>query len=62
MSVLTSILFWIVYYGATLGYPAYKVYQNQKENKIERIWVLYFLVAGIFAILESTLLLPVKYM
>jgi hypothetical protein len=68
MSFLTAILFKIAYYGVTigiiyffiLGYPAYQVYLANKQNRIERLWILYFFIFGIFTILESTLLWPVK--
>ena len=69
MSFLTTIIFKIAYYAATIGiyfltsgYPAYQVYQANKQNKIEKIWILYFFIFGIFTILESTLLWPVKFL
>jgi hypothetical protein len=62
MAFLVGLLFKIAFYVGTLIYPAYKAYQAQKNEKIERIWSLYWLVLGVSAILEMTILWPVKFM
>ena len=43
------------------GYPAYKVLKTSKEGKQEKLWVIYFLIIGIFSILEGTALFPVIF-
>ena len=43
------------------GYPAYKVLKTSKEGQLEKLWVIYFLVIGIFSILEGTLLFPIIF-
>ena len=41
------------------GYPGYKVIKTSKEGKIEKIWVIYFLIMGLLSVLEGTLLFPI---
>ena len=41
------------------GYPAYKVIKTGQSGKVEKLWVIYFLIIGIFYILEGTLLFPI---
>ena len=43
------------------GYPAYKVLKASKEGKQEKLWVIYFLIIGIFSILEGTALFPIIF-
>ena len=43
------------------GYPAYKVLKTSKEGKQEKLWVIYFLIIGIFSILEGTALFPIIF-
>ena len=43
------------------GYPAYKVLKTYKEGKLEKLWVIYFLIIGILSILEGTLLFPIIF-
>ena len=43
------------------GYPAYKVLKTAKDGKQEKLWVIYFLIIGIFSILEGTVLFPIIF-
>ena len=43
------------------GYPAYKVTKTSIDGKLEKLWVIYFLVIGIFSLLEGTLLFPIIF-
>ncbi len=43
------------------GYPAYMIYEKKNE-KPEKKWALYFLLFGVFNLLESTALFPVKWL
>ena len=43
------------------GYPGYKVLKTAKEGKLEKLWILYFLIIGIFSVLEGTLLFPIIF-
>ena len=68
MTFLTSLVLNAVYYGITIGniitnlvYPAYQAHLAYKNNKSERLWLLYFFLFGILSILEGTVLFPVKY-
>ena len=40
------------------GYPAYKVFKTAKEGQPQKLWVIYFLIIGLFSIIEGTLLFP----
>ena len=54
---LTKIFQLILIYG----YPAYKVLKTAKEGKLEKLWVIYFLIIGILSVLEGTLLFPIIF-
>ena len=43
------------------GYPAYKVLKTSKDGKLEKLWVIYFLIIGVFSILEGTVLFPIIF-
>ena len=43
------------------GYPGYKVMKTAKEDKPEKIWIIYFLIIGLLSVLEGTLLFPVIF-
>ena len=58
MVCVCSLYFNSVYFIAVYGYPAYQVSKNKKD----KIWVLYFLILGIFSVLENTALLPIKWL
>ena len=62
MSFLSNILFNLAYFVGTIGYPGYIVYKDSKEQKIEKIWIVYFLLYGILSLLEGTALFPIIYM
>lgn len=68
MVFITNILFSLAYVGVTLGknyinvaYPGYQAYLSSKENKNDKMWLLYFLIVGLLSILEKTLLFPVVW-
>ena len=42
------------------GYPASQALNTIKENKPEKLWILYFLSIGVLSLLETTALVPVK--
>ena len=50
---LTKIFELILIYG----YPAYKVLKSAKDGQLEKLWIIYFLIIGLFSILEGTILL-----
>ena len=54
---LTKIFQLILIYG----YPAYKVLKTAKEGKLEKLWIIYFLIIGILSILEGTILFPIIF-
>lgn len=62
MAFLLNLLFKLAYVAATLGYPAYHAALSVKNNRVDRLWLWYFLVFATFSFLESTILFPVKYM
>ena len=62
MAICCCFTFPLIYNFITLGYPAYQITKMLKENKTEKIWVVYFLLLGLFTLLESTILFPVKYL
>ena len=41
------------------GYPAYKILKPKKKDELEKLWIVYFFLIGILAILESTILFPI---
>ena len=43
------------------GYPAYKVLKSGKDAQLEKLWIIYFLIIGLFSILEGTLLFPIIF-
>ena len=44
-----------------LGYPGYKAVKSTKEGKLEKIWIIYFLLIGLLFLLENTLLFPIIF-
>ena len=40
------------------GYPGYKVIKSYREEKPEKLWIIYFLIIGILSIFEGTILFP----
>ena len=44
-----------------LGYPGYKAVKSAKEGKLEKIWIIYFLLIGLLFLLENTLLFPIIF-
>ena len=62
MAICCCFTFSLIYNFITLGYPAYQITKMLKENKTEKIWVVYFLLLGLFTLLESTILFPAKYL
>ena len=45
-----------------LGYPGYKAIKSGKEGKLEKIWILYFLILGVLFLLENTILFPIIFL
>lgn len=70
MSFLVHLLFKLGYYGITVGtiiiyrlaYPGYKAHESIKSSKIEKLWLVYFLIMGLLAMLQWTLLYPIVLM
>ncbi len=54
---LTKIFELILIYG----YPAYKVLKSAKDGQLEKLWIIYFLIIGLFSILEGTILFPIIF-
>ena len=61
MGLGSCLLFKLVYLTSIYGYPAYKVIQSKKDDKVEKIWIIYFLIVGVLSILEGTLLFPIIF-
>ncbi len=61
MGLGSCLLFKLIYLTSIYGYPAYKVIKTSKEDKVEKIWIIYFLIVGVFSILEGTLLFPIIF-
>ena len=61
MGLGSCLLFKLIYLTAIYGYPAYKVIKTSKDDKIEKIWIIYFLIVGVFSILEGTFLFPIIF-
>ena len=61
MGLGSCLLFKLVYLTSIYGYPAYKVIKAQKDDKVEKIWIIYFLIVGVLSILEGTLLFPIIF-
>ena len=43
------------------GYPGYKVIKSYREEKPEKLWIIYFLIIGILSIFEGTILFPIIF-
>ena len=43
------------------GYPGYKVIKTAQEKNLQKLWIIYFLIIGLFSILEGTILFPIIY-
>jgi len=61
MGLGSCLIFKLCYLASIYGYPAYKVIKTSKEDKVEKIWIIYFLIVGVFSILEGTLLFPIIF-
>ena len=61
MGLGSCLLFKLVYLTSIYGYPAYKVIKAKKDDKVEKIWIIYFLIVGVLSILEGTLLFPIIF-
>ena len=61
MGLGSCLLFKLVYLTSIYGYPAYKVIQSKKDDKVEKIWIIYFLIVGVLSILEGTVLFPIIF-
>jgi len=46
----------------TKGFPGYQAYLSMQNGKNEKIWLVYFLVLGVFGLLEWTVLVPVVWL
>ena len=55
--ILTKLFHLILIYG----YPAYKVFQTTKEGNPQKLWIIYFLIIGLFSIIEGTVLFPLIF-
>lgn len=62
MAFLTNLIFSLSFQAAQIGYPAYQIYQGIKTQKLDKIWVIYFLLLAVVTILEGTILYPIVYM
>ena len=40
------------------GYPGYQVIKTAQKKDLQKIWIIYFLIIGLFSIFEGTLLFP----
>ena len=43
-------------------YPGYKVIESYQKKDLQKIWIVYFLILGLFTICEQTLLLPIIFL
>lgn len=59
MALFSGLLFKAFVYGVTIAYPAFKANEALKEGKIQRLWIVYFVIIGLLSLLQYTLLYPV---
>ena len=43
------------------GYPGYKVIITAQKKELQKLWIIYFLIIGLFSVLEGTILFPIIY-
>ena len=55
--ILTKLIQLCIIYG----YPGYKVIRTAQEKNLQKLWIIYFLIIGLFSILEGTILFPIIY-
>ena len=51
-------LFKLIQIIVIFGYPGYKVIQAYQSKDLQKIWIIYFLIVGIYSICEKTVLFP----
>lgn len=61
MVCVCQLLFKAVYIFLVLGYPGYKVYKLDKFRP-DKIYLLYFIILGVFTLLEYTILFPLSWL
>ena len=61
MGLGSCLLSKVLYLTIIYGYPAFKVVKANKENNLEKIWIIYFLFLGLLSILEGTFLFPIIF-
>ena len=43
-------------------YPGYKVMEAYQKKDLQKIWIIYFLILGLFSICEQTILFPIIFL
>lgn len=61
MALMTNLVFNLAYAGITLLYPGYHIL-FPKDNKSNKLWVMYFFLLGIITLLEGTFLFPIVWL
>ena len=58
MSCIKCCLFKCLQLFIAYGYPGYKVIQTAQNKDYQKLWIIYFLIIGLFFICEGTILFP----
>lgn len=58
---LSELVYNMIIQNLTFWYPVIKTCKCLKEGKIEKIWVIFFLIVGVFNILEPFILFPILF-
>ena len=51
----------IIEFFVVFVYPIYKTFMTIKQHKIEKLWLIYFVIMGLYIILEKTILFPIVF-
>ena len=58
MSCLCCLFFEFIQLIVIYAYPGYKIIKNFQKKELQKIWIIYFLIVGIYSICEKTILFP----
>lgn len=59
MALLFRLIFKSLYFGTTVLFPAFKAFDSVKNSRVDKLWINYFFIMGLFWLLQSTILFPV---
>ena len=58
MALLVPFIFKLSQLIIIYFYPGYKVIKTAEQKDLQKLWIIYFLIVGILAICEETILFP----